>query len=237
MAWRCCKSRILRDIVDKPSASTIAQNHKLLRETIVASVYDLKPRFQALLRPLVASLAARGVTANQVTMAAVVLSLIGGGLIAWRPFETWPLLLLPLILLLRMGLNAIDGMLAREFGQQSKLGAILNELGDVISDTALYLPLAWVPMVYVPLIEGIVVLAVISEMTGVVAVQIGARRQYQGPMGKSDRALWFGALGLVLGLGVAPGNCINWVLGSMLALLVLTISNRARAALKEVGGQ
>lgn len=237
MAGRCCKSRILRDIVDKPSASTIAQNHKLLRETIVASVYDLKPRFQALLRPLVASLAARGVTANQVTMAAVVLSLIGGGLIAWRPFETWPLLLLPLILLLRMGLNAIDGMLAREFGQQSKLGAILNELGDVISDTALYLPLAWVPMVYVPLIEGIVVLAVISEMTGVVAVQIGARRQYQGPMGKSDRALWFGALGLVLGLGVAPGNWINWGLGAMLALLVLTISNRARAALKEVGGQ
>lgn len=237
MAGRCCKSRILRDIVDKPSASTIAQNHKLLRETIVASVYDLKPRFQALLRPLVASLAARGVTANQVTMAAVVLSLIGGGLIAWRPFETWPLLLLPLILLLRMGLNAIDGMLAREFGQQSRLGAILNELGDVISDTVLYLPLAWVPMVYVPLIEGIVVLAVISEMTGVVAVQIGARRQYQGPMGKSDRALWFGALGLVLGLGVAPGNWINWGLGAMLALLVLTISNRARAALKEVGGQ
>lgn len=206
----------------------------------MASVYDLKPRFQALLRPLVVRLAARGITANQVTIAAVVLSIIGGGLIAWKPFETWPLLLLPLILLLRMGLNAIDGMLAREFGQQSKLGAILNELGDVVADTALYLPLAWVPMVYVPLIEGIVVLAVISEMTGVVAVQIGAKRQYQGPMGKSDRALWFGALGLVLGLGVAPGNWINWGLGAMLALLVLTIVNRARsalidAALKEVG--
>ncbi|MEQ1662303.1 MAG: CDP-alcohol phosphatidyltransferase family protein [Thiobacillus sp.] len=199
----------------------------------MASVYDLKPRFQALLRPLVASLAARGVTANQVTIAAVVLSFIGGGLIAWKPFETWPLLLLSLILLLRMGLNAVDGMLAREFGQQSKLGAILNELGDVISDTALYLPLAWVPMVYVPLIEGIVVLAVISEMTGVVAVQIGAKRQYQGPMGKSDRAFWFGALGLVLGLGMAPGNWINWLLGVMFVLLVITIVNRARAALKE----
>ena len=205
----------------------------MLRETAVASVYDLKPRFQALLRPLVDALARRGVTANQVTIAAVLLSLIGGALIAWRPFDSWPLLLLPLILLLRMGLNAIDGMLAREHGQQSKLGAILNELGDVLSDTALYLPLAWVPMVYVPLIEGIVVLAVMSEMTGVVAVQIGARRQYQGPMGKSDRALWFGALGLVLGLGVEPGNWINWGLGVMLALLAVTIVNRARGALKE----
>lgn len=199
----------------------------------MASVYDLKPRFQALLRPLVDSLARRGVTANQVTIAAVLLSFIGGGLIAWRPFEAWPLLLLPLILLARMGLNAIDGMLAREHGQQSKLGALLNELGDVMSDAALYLPLAWVPMVYVPLIEGIVVLAVVSEMAGVVAVQIGAKRQYQGPMGKSDRALWFGALGLALGLGVEAGNWINWGLGVMLALLVVTIVNRARGALKE----
>jgi CDP-diacylglycerol--glycerol-3-phosphate 3-phosphatidyltransferase len=199
----------------------------------MASIYDLKPGFQALLRPLVARLAAAGVTANQVTIAAVVLSVIGGGLIAWRPFETWPLLLLPLVLFLRMGLNAVDGMLAREFGQQSKLGAILNELGDVLSDAALYLPLAWVPFIWVPLIEGIVVLAVISEMTGVVAVQIGAKRQYQGPMGKSDRAFWFGALGLVLGLGVPPGDWINALLGVMLVLLILTIVNRARAALKE----
>jgi CDP-diacylglycerol--glycerol-3-phosphate 3-phosphatidyltransferase len=199
----------------------------------VASVYDLKPRVQALLRPLVGALARHGVTANQATIAAVLLSLAGGGLIAWRPFETWPLLLLPLILLMRMGFNAVDGMLAREHGQQSKLGTILGELGDAISDAALYLPLAWVPMVYVPLVEGIVVLAVISEMAGVVAVQIGARRQYRGPMGKRGRALWFGALGLALGLGVEPGDWINWGLGAMLALLVATIVIRARSALKE----
>jgi CDP-diacylglycerol--glycerol-3-phosphate 3-phosphatidyltransferase len=70
-------------------------------------------------------------------------------------------------------------------------------------------------------------------MTGVVAVQIGAKRQYQGPMGKSDRAFWFGALGLALGLGVPPGDWINALLGVMLVLLILTIVNRARAALKE----
>lgn len=233
MSGRYCKSRILRDIAGLSAASTIAQNHNILRETAVASVYDLKPRFQALLRPLVATLARRGVTANQVTIAAVLLSLIGGALIAWRPFDSWPLLLLPLVLLLRMGLNAIDGMLAREHGQQSRLGAFLNELGDVVSDAALYLPLAWVPMVWVPLIGSVVVLAVISEMAGVVALQVGARRQYQGPMGKSDRALWFGVLGLALGFGVTPGNWINWALGAMLALLVLTIVNRARSALRE----
>ena len=38
----------------------------------VASIYDLKPRFQSLLRPMTNWLAAKGVTANQVTVAAAV---------------------------------------------------------------------------------------------------------------------------------------------------------------------
>lgn len=41
---------------------------------------------------------------------------IGGGFIAWQPQANWPLLLLPLILLIRMALNAINGILAREYG-------------------------------------------------------------------------------------------------------------------------
>ena len=108
------------------------------------SVYDLKPAFQRLLRPLCGALARAGVTANQVTVAAALLSLAAGALVAWRPAARWPLLLIPGVLLVRMALNAIDGMLAREHGQKSALGGILNELGDVVSDAALYLPLALV---------------------------------------------------------------------------------------------
>jgi CDP-diacylglycerol--glycerol-3-phosphate 3-phosphatidyltransferase len=98
------------------------------------SIYDLKPRFQALLRPLVKSLAEAGITANHVTVAALVLSFILGVLIALFPAEKWPLLLMPLALFMRMALNAIDGMLAREYKMKSSLGAILNELGDVLSE-------------------------------------------------------------------------------------------------------
>lgn len=197
------------------------------------SIYDLKPAFQSLLKPLVNYLHRHGITANQVTLAAVGLSLAGGGMIACQPNETWPLLVLPLVLFLRMGLNAIDGMLARDYAQQSKLGAMLNELGDVVSDAALYLPLAWLPMVSAPLVVGIVILSILSEMAGVVAVQIGARRQYQGPMGKSDRAFWLGTLAFALGAGMAPGHWINWLFGVVLVLLLITISNRVRTALKE----
>lgn len=199
------------------------------------SVYGLKPKFQALLRPAVNGLARAGVTANQVTVAALLLSMAAGGAIGWvRGGKT--LLLLPAVLFARMALNAMDGMLAREHGQKSALGAVLNELGDVIADVALYLPLALVPGFDARLVVGVVVLAILSEMTGVIAVQIGASRRYDGPMGKSDRAFWFGVLALLLGLGLHVERAVPIVLIAMLVLLVVTIVNRARGALREVAG-
>ncbi|HWA56127.1 MAG TPA: CDP-alcohol phosphatidyltransferase family protein [Gemmatimonadales bacterium] len=197
----------------------------------MATIYDLKPRFQALLRPLVGALAAAGVTANQVTVGAALLSLATGAAIARWPGAPRVLLLVPLVLFLRMALNAIDGMLAREHGQQSRLGAILNELGDVVSDAALYLPLARVPGLDPTLVVLAVVVAIIGEMTGVVAVQVGAPRRYDGPMGKSDRAFWFGLLALLLGLGVAPGWWCTALVAAIAGLGAITILNRARRAL------
>jgi CDP-diacylglycerol--glycerol-3-phosphate 3-phosphatidyltransferase len=132
-----------------------------------------------------------------------------------------------------MALNAIDGMLAREHGQKSRLGALLNELGDVVSDAALYLPLALVTGFHAPVVVGIVLLAAVSEMAGVLGPTIGASRRYDGPMGKSDRAFAFGLVALLLGLGVPAGR---WLLAAevvILAGLVLTIANRARRALAE----
>lgn len=197
------------------------------------TIYQLKPAFQNLLRPLVRSLAAAGVTANQVTVAAFVLSAATGGALWWQPSSRAVLLAVPVVCFVRMALNAIDGMLAREFAQKSKLGAILNEIGDVLSDAALYLPFASIGAISTPLLVGVVLLAVVSEMTGVVAVQIGAARRYDGPAGKSDRALVFGLLGLLGGCGVALGAWTNWLLAVELALLALTIFNRARGALRE----
>jgi CDP-diacylglycerol--glycerol-3-phosphate 3-phosphatidyltransferase len=200
----------------------------------VASIYDLKPAFQNLLRPLCRGLVRLGISANQVTVSAIVLSFAAGGLVWWWPEERWPLLAVPLALFVRMALNALDGMMAREHDLQTPLGAVLNELGDVLSDTAIYLPLARVPGVRAELIVAVVLLAVISEMTGVIAVQIGASRRYDGPMGKSDRAFVIGATCLLLGLGVHSRIWVDAVLIAMPLLLTLTIVNRARHALREL---
>src|SRR5439155_934914 len=162
------------------------------------------------------------------------LSAATGALIAFFPTERWPLILLGPWLLVRMALNAIDGMLAREHGQKSPLGAILNELGDVAADSALYLPLALVPGFRPPLVVVAVLLAALTEIAGVVCVQIGASRRYDGPFGKSDRAFVFGVLGLLLGTGVPGGTWMSIVLGIMILLLALTVGNRAHRGLAEL---
>ena len=199
----------------------------------VASIYDLKPKFQALLRPMASDLVAVGVTANQITIAALLLSVLMGVLIGITGGARWALLLLPLVLFIRMAMNALDGMLAREFGQRSNLGAILNELGDVAADAALYLPFVYVAGLDPRLIIAVVVLSLIVEMAGVLGLQVGASRRYDGPFGKSDRAFFFGAMAIILALNLAPISWMNPFLWAAVILSGLTIFNRARGALKE----
>lgn len=197
------------------------------------SLYQLKPAFQRLLRPAVGRLARAGVTANQVTVSAALLSLGVGAAIAWRPGEPRLLLLLPAALLARMALNAADGMLAREHGMESRLGALLNELGDAVSDTALYLPLAAVPGFPAALQAAAVALALITEVAGLAALAVGAQRRYDGPMGKSDRALVYGAVGFALGLGVPAGGWLTAVVAAVALLAAVTVVQRLRRALAE----
>jgi len=198
------------------------------------TIYDLKPAFQNLLRPICRLLANTGVTANQVTVAALLFSLVVGGLFALNPTSAWAAYLVPIWLFVRMALNAIDGMLAREHNMKSALGGVLNEIGDVVSDTALYIAFAFVPGLSPALIIAIVVLAIFTEMAGVVAIQIGATRRYDGPMGKSDRAFVFGLLALLMGLGIEVGAWMNAALGIVAALTAWTVINRCRKALADL---
>jgi CDP-diacylglycerol--glycerol-3-phosphate 3-phosphatidyltransferase len=197
------------------------------------TIYELKQSFQNLLRPVTRVLAANGISANQVTVAALLLSLSSAAWIFFSQGSTAALLALPAVLFVRMALNAIDGMLAREHNMQSNLGAILNELGDVVSDTAIYLSFAAVAGVPAMPLVIVAVLAVISEMTGVVAVQIGGGRRYDGPMGKSDRAFVFAVLALMLGLNMPLESLLAAALWIVAAMIAVTILNRASRALHE----
>lgn len=197
------------------------------------TLYDLKPRFQALLRPLAARLVALGVTANQVTLAAVILSAATGAFLAWSATPA-AFLVLPVVLLLRMGLNAIDGMIAREHNQVTRLGMFLNEIGDVVSDIALILPFAMLPAFAPWSVVAFALAAALSEFAGVLAIGAGASRRYDGPMGKSDRALALSAVALLVASGVNLSPTFGAAIFALLTLAALwTVANRVKRALDQ----
>jgi len=200
----------------------------------MSAFFDSKPYFQRLLRPTTRGLARAGVTANQVTVATITLSLAAGAAVALWPERRWPLLIVPCALLARLAFNHIDGMLAREHGMKTPLGGMINELGDAICDAALYLPLAAVPGVSPWLVVPAAFLGLLSEMTGLSALAIAAERRFDGPLAKKPRGVLFGVAALVLGLGVAPGPWLDLVLLGVIVLSAATVLNRGRRALERV---
>ena len=195
------------------------------------SVYKLKPKFQQLLHPLLVWLHRRGVTANEITVVAIVFS-FGIGVLFWEASAV-PLffLALPIGLLVRMILNALDGMMAREFGQTSRLGEVLNEVGDVVSDVFIFFPL----LKYYPeslyWVVAFIVLSVLNEFAGVMGKVLGGQRRYEGPMGKSDRALLMGIYGLLAYFGVGIQTYSQVVFAIVIALLLLSTFTRLKKGL------
>lgn len=201
------------------------------------SIYDLNPKFQNLLRPLVIKLEQRGVTANQVTLTACAISVILGLILTALSGYHWLFILIPIWLFVRMALNAIDGMLAREFNQKSRLGGYLNEITDVVSDAALYLPFAFVHPFDALQIGLIIWLSALTEFCGVLGQVQGKTRRYDGPLGKSDRAFLFGVLGLVYVFVPTLPDFLYWLLWVVIILLIATCVKRVKSGLAEVGNE
>ncbi len=194
----------------------------------MASVYDLKPKFQNTLRPLLKWLVTKKITPNVITLIALIGSISVGLLPLFGFFKIKLLLLWPIWLFVRMALNALDGMIAREFNMSSYRGFILNEAGDVISDLALYFPLIFVaPEAFLP-ITLFCVGAMFTEFCGILPKAAGLDRYYQGPMGKSDRAFFVGILALVT--AIFPHILMYWRLVFIVSfiLTIITAANRIK---------
>jgi CDP-diacylglycerol--glycerol-3-phosphate 3-phosphatidyltransferase len=76
----------------------------------------------------------------------------------------------------------------------------LNELGDIVSDVVLFIPLgaifhfaSWPALAFMLLI-------IINEYCGVLAKAITGTRRYDGPMGKSDRAFVLSICAILLSI-------------------------------------
>ncbi|MCH4985638.1 CDP-alcohol phosphatidyltransferase family protein [Macrococcoides goetzii] len=196
------------------------------------SIYELKPKFQHLLIPIVDKLRAVGMTPNQITVSALVLSIITGAIIALNYNNRWIFLLMPIVMFVRMALNAIDGVMAKKYNMKSNLGMLLNEIGDVVSDLVLFLP-----FILIVHDKGISVLlfigfSIVSEMAGSLVQIIGAKRMYNGPMGKSDRAFLIGLVSLLIALNIKIIPFIHIILYIATLLIILNTYIRIANGLK-----
>ena len=193
------------------------------------SVYQLKPKFQALLQPLLQRLRSWGVSPNLLTLLGILLSL-AMGIYALYGDRTIALILMPIVLLLRMALNALDGMMARQYNLQSKMGALLNEVGDVVSDIVLYYPLYVLFAMDQIWIMCFLLLSVLNEFAGLLGQAMGGARRYEGPMGKSDRALVVGILCLLFLFKAPIYGYLTWIWLVVFCLLIWSTLKRLRNA-------
>ncbi len=198
------------------------------------SIYDLKPKFQNLLRPLIKRLAALGLRPNAITLLALLGSIVAGVAVLQAAKHPAVLLLLPLWLFARMALNAIDGMMARELQMSTSLGAVLNELGDVLSDIGLYLPLAFLHEPAKWPIAAFVLGATLTEFCGVLGRALGGSRHYEGPMGKSDRAFVVGAIAVITVTVPHAMAFWPWIFSAATFLTAVTCWNRTSKTLREL---
>jgi CDP-diacylglycerol--glycerol-3-phosphate 3-phosphatidyltransferase len=197
----------------------------------VPTTYDLKPAFQRMLTPLMQRLRNAGVTPNALTWLAIVLSGgLGYAFVLGLANRYW-FFAVAGGLLVRMALNALDGMMARTFNLTSRGGAVLNELGDVVSDALVLWPLALVPGVHVGWVAALLWLAAVNEYAGVLGAFVSGERRYEGPMGKSDRTLVWGVFCLLMGAGVAVEPYAMYGVYAVLIGLLWSTARRVRRTL------
>lgn len=201
---------------------------------ILISIYEIKPKFQQLLMPIVDWMRKIGMTPNQVTILALLLSIVTGIILSIFHENKWIYILMPIVMFVRMALNAIDGVMAKKYQMKSHLGLLLNELGDVISDLFLFIPFVFIAEDYGIGIMLFISLSIISEMAGVTVQVIGSSRRYDGPMGKSDRAFIIGFISFLIFVHLNIIPYLHFVFYVCSILMLINIYNRITNGLKEV---
>jgi CDP-diacylglycerol---glycerol-3-phosphate 3-phosphatidyltransferase len=202
------------------------------------SLYTIKPWFVRRLRRFEDLCVARGVGADALTRAAVVISVLTGTSIALGGALHKPAVwfAVPPLVLLRLALNALDGSVARRTGTARPMGTVLNEVGDRLSDAATIGSTAFV--VPSALAAGATGAAFLASSVGVLAFALTGTRDCGGPMGKADRAA---VLALAAGTGAVLGSATPfkvaaWVLlaGSLVTAAARVRRLAARTRLLEV---
>jgi CDP-diacylglycerol---glycerol-3-phosphate 3-phosphatidyltransferase len=191
-------------------------------------IYSVKPRFQHALGGVEDALVRRRVHPDYITFLALLISLLGGVALYGATWFAPLLLVVPLIVLARTALNALDGLVARRTGLARPWGEVLNECCDRLSDVALFVGLMFAPGSNVALGAAALVLMLLSSYIGTAAKAAGGHRQYGGIMGKADRMIYLG-VAVLLAFLLPHVPVLTCFLILALVGLFITIVQRLRA--------
>lgn len=172
-------------------------------------LYAIKPMFVRALEPATRHAASLGISPSQVTAAAIPVEFATVIVLVTSTRIRELLLIVPVLALVWMALNAIDGALARSTGHSTARGAALNELVDRLGD----LLLIGAAFIIAPAPVGAIVAIGIltSELVAALEWAIIGSRVFVGPMGKPDRVATV-AVGSILTILWAPALIVAFVI-------------------------
>lgn len=190
-------------------------------------IYATKSKWQRALRPIVALCVRNRIHPDIFTYSALTLSLVGAFALFWAGSNRVWLWLVPPCVLVRLLLNLMDGLVAREIGLASAWGEVKNEFGDRVADTAIFLGLGFGGYAEVRLAALALALILCVSYLGLLGKAVGGSRVYRGVFGKGDRMI---SLALFTLYPLFSGNLTsyNWYLALAVVAATVTIIQRLR---------
>jgi phosphatidylglycerophosphate synthase len=132
-----------------------------------------------------------GITPNQISLASIVVSIIGAAaLVLASPGRGWLFAVVALCVQLRLVCNLLDGMVAVEGGRGTPTGGLYNEIPDRVADS-LFL-VAWGHACGAPWLGWLAaLLAACTAYIRVLGGALGQKQDFRGPMAKPHRMALF----------------------------------------------
>ncbi len=162
---------------------------------------------------LAPKIAARGITANQISVAGAIAGVLGGSLLALTRFTPLPWsralwLLAAACVQLRLTANLLDGMVAINSNTASAVGELYNEVPDRISDPATLIGLGYAAGAIPWLGWLAALLAVLTAYIRILGKSANAGTDFSGPMAKQQRM--FVVTMLCLFIALTPAAWQHW---------------------------
>lgn len=175
-------------------------------------------------------------TPNAISVAGMVAGILAGGFLARTGFGTelnrlWWLLGAGCVQL-RLLANMLDGMVAVESGQTSKVGDLYNEIPDRVSDVAIIAGLGWAQGGNPLLGVSVACLAVFVAYVRAMGKAAGAQNEFCGPFAKPQRMFFVTVTALFYGCtpaavqGLGGRGVSEWMLWLIGAGCVVTAVRR-----------